>query len=34
MSLFDKTPISELFQRADAMDDISDYDMAQLCFNF
>jgi Domain of unknown function (DUF4372)/Transposase DDE domain len=34
MSLFDKTPIRELFQRADAMDDIPDYDMAQLCFNF
>jgi hypothetical protein len=34
MSLFDKTPIRELFQRADAMDDITDYDMAQLCFNF
>jgi hypothetical protein len=34
MSLFDKMPISELFQRADVMDDISDYDMAQLCFNF
>ena len=34
MSLFDKTPIKELFQRADVMDDMADYDMAQLCFNF
>lgn len=34
MSLFDKTPVRELFQRAGEMDDMPDYDMAQLCFNF
>lgn len=34
MSLFDKTPIRELFERVDKLDDISDDGQVQLCFNF
>ena len=34
MSLFDKTPIRELFERADILDNIPDDGQVQLCFNF
>jgi len=34
MSLFDKTPIRELFERAEPVDDIADNGYVQLCFNF
>ncbi len=34
MSLFDKTPIRELFDRAEPMDDITENGSVQLCFNF
>jgi hypothetical protein len=34
MSLFDKTPIRELFERAEPMDDITENGNVQLCFNF
>ncbi len=34
MSLFDKTPIKELFERSDPVDDISENGHVQLCFNF
>jgi IS4 transposase len=34
MSLFDKTPIRELFERAEPMDDIPETGHAQLYFNF
>jgi len=34
MSLFDKTPIRELFDRAEPMDDIAENGSVQLCFNF
>src|ERR1035437_808095 len=34
MSLFDKTPIGELFEKPDSVDDIIEVSSAQLCFNF
>ena len=34
MSLFDKTPIRELFERTEIVEDITDNGQAQLCFNF
>ena len=34
LSLFDKTPIRELFERAEPMDDITEKGSVQLCFNF
>ena len=34
MSLFDKTPIRELFERPEPLDDIAENSHAQLCFNF
>jgi IS4 transposase len=34
MSLFDKTPIRELFERTEPVDDISEIGHAQLYFNF
>lgn len=34
MSLFDKTPITELFEKPESLDDISEVSSAQLCFNF
>jgi hypothetical protein len=34
MSHFDKTPIRELFERPESMDDIIEVSSAQLCFNF
>jgi hypothetical protein len=34
MSLFDKTPIRDLFERVEKLDDISDEGQVQLCFNF
>jgi len=34
MSLFDKTPIRELFERAEPVDDMIDNGQVQLCFNF
>ncbi len=34
MSLFDKTPIKELFERAEPTDDITENGHVQLCFNF
>lgn len=34
MSLFDKTPIRELFERAEPIGDIADNGYVQLCFNF
>jgi hypothetical protein len=34
MSLFDKTPIRELFERAQVLDDIPGDGHVQLCFNF
>lgn len=34
MSLFDKTPIRELFEKQESVDDISEVNSAQLCFNF
>ena len=34
MSLFDKTPIRELFERPESVDDIIEVSSAQLCFNF
>ena len=34
MSLFDKTPIRELFERAEPVGDIADNGYVQLCFNF
>jgi hypothetical protein len=34
MSLFDKTPIRELYKRAEVLDDISEEGHVQLCFNF
>jgi hypothetical protein len=34
MSLFDKTPIRDLFERMDKLDDIPDEGQVQLCFNF
>jgi len=34
MSLFDKTPIKELFERPESVDDIIEVSSAQLCFNF
>jgi hypothetical protein len=34
MSLFDKTPIRELFEMPEPVDDIIEVNSAQLCFNF
>jgi len=34
MSLFDKTPIRELFEKPESVDDIIEVNSAQLCFNF
>jgi hypothetical protein len=34
MSLFDKTPITELFEKPESLDDINEVGSAQLCFNF
>jgi hypothetical protein len=34
MSLFDKTPIRELFEKTESVDDITEVSSAQLCFNF
>jgi transposase len=34
MSLFDKTPIRELFERTDTVEDMTENGQAQLCFNF
>lgn len=34
MSLFDKTPIKELFERAEPADDIAENGHVQLCLNF
>lgn len=34
MSLFDKTPVRELFERPESVDDIIEVSSAQLCFNF
>ena len=34
MSLFDKTPIRELFEKPESVDDIIEISSAQLCFNF
>jgi hypothetical protein len=34
MSLFDKTPIRELFEKPEIVDDIIEVSSAQLCFNF
>jgi hypothetical protein len=34
MSLFDKTPIRELFERIESADNIAGVDHLQLCFNF
>jgi len=34
MSLLDKTPIRELFERTEAVEDMTDIGQAQLCFNF
>lgn len=34
MSLFDKTPIKKLFERAETADDIAEVGHVQLCFNF
>lgn len=34
MSLFDKTPIRELFEKTESVDDIIEVSSAQLCFNF
>lgn len=34
MSLFDKTPIRELFERAEPVEDMSENGQVQLCFNF
>lgn len=34
MSLFDKTPIRKLFERAENADDIAEAGHVQLCFNF
>jgi hypothetical protein len=34
MSLFDKTPIRELFEMPESVDDIIEVSSAQLCFNF
>ena len=34
MSLFDKTPIWELFEKPESVDDIIEVSSAQLCFNF
>lgn len=34
MSLFDKTPIRELFDKPESVDDIIEVSSAQLCFNF
>jgi hypothetical protein len=34
MSLFDKTPIRELFEKPDPVDDIPENRHAQLNFNF
>jgi hypothetical protein len=34
MSLFDKTPIRELFEKPESVDDIIEVSSAQLCFNF
>jgi hypothetical protein len=34
MSLFDKTPIRELFERTEKVEDMTDNGQAQLCFNF
>ena len=34
MSLFDKTPIRELFEKPESVDDIYEVSSAQLCFNF
>lgn len=33
-SLFDKTPLRELFERVEPVDDMPEYDNIQLCFNF
>jgi hypothetical protein len=33
-SLFDKTPLRELFERVESVDDMPEYDNIQLCFNF
>jgi Transposase DDE domain/Domain of unknown function (DUF4372) len=33
-SLFDKTPLRELFERVESEDDMPEYDNIQLCFNF
>ena len=34
MSLLDKTPIRELFERTETVEDMTDIGQAQLCFNF
>ncbi len=34
MSLFDKTPIRELFERVEPMDDMTEIGFTQLCLNF
>ena len=34
MSLLDKTPIRELFERTETVEDMTDNGQAQLCFNF
>jgi hypothetical protein len=34
MSLFDKTPIRELFERPENLDGVAENEHAQLCFNF
>jgi ABC-type Mn2+/Zn2+ transport system ATPase subunit len=34
MSLFDKTPIRELFERTETVEDMTENGQAQLCFNF
>lgn len=34
MSLFDKTPVRELFKRIEKVDDMSENSHVQLCFNF
>jgi len=34
MSLFDKTPIKKLFERAEPLENIAENGHVQLCFNF
>jgi hypothetical protein len=34
MSLFDKTPIRKLLERAEPVDDMAENGHVQLCFNF